>query len=117
VNTLVASAHSPHTPPIHRLVLHRGTDLVLSFEMVPGVDVTGWAITLKVADTLGGSVQFTKTASIIDGPRGRWSVTLAAADTASLAVGRYVFDARRTDSGNKTTLAQGTIDLRQEVTA
>ena len=48
--------------------------------------------------------------------RGRFRITIASADTASLAVGRYVWDCRRTDAGNKATVADGSIDLRQEVT-
>ncbi len=99
------------------LSFFRGEDLTLDFQMTPPSDVTGWTISLKIADSLGGSVQVTKSASIIDGPRGRFRVTLASADTAALAVGRYVWDARRTDAGNKATLADGTLDLRQEVTA
>jgi hypothetical protein len=99
------------------LSFFRGEDITLDFQMTPPSDITGWAITLKVADALGGSVLVTKSASIVDGPRGRFRVTLASADTATLAVGRYVWDARRTDSGNRATLADGTLDLRQEVTA
>jgi hypothetical protein len=34
-----------------------------------------------------------------------------------MAVGRQVWDVRRTDSGSKVTLAEGTLELRQEVTA
>jgi len=99
------------------LTFFRGEDVTLDFQMTPPSDVTGWTISLKIADTIGGTVQVTKAATITDGPRGRFRVTLASADTASLAVGRYVWDARRTDSGNKATLADGTLDLRQEVTA
>lgn len=112
--TLTASTLAPHA---HRVALHRGQDAVLDFELSPAVDCTGWAVTLKVAAALGGSVEVTKTASIVDGPRGRLRVTLASADTASLAVGRHVWDVRRTDSGSKTTLAGGVLDLMQEVTA
>jgi hypothetical protein len=99
------------------LSFFRGEDITLDFQMTPPADITGWAITLKAADAIGGTVQFTKTATILDGPRGRFRVTIANADTAALAVGRYVWDARRTDSGFKSTLADGTLDLRQEVTA
>jgi hypothetical protein len=101
----------------NNLTFFRGEDVTLDFEMTPPADVTGWAITLKLADKLGGTVQLTKTASIVDGPRGKFRVTVASADTASLPVGRYVWDARRTDAGNKSTLADGNLDLRQEVTA
>jgi hypothetical protein len=98
------------------IVFFRGEDITLNFQMTPPVDVTGWTITLTVKDTLGGTTQFSKSATIVDGPRGLWKVTIANGDTIALAVGRYVWDARRTDSGNKSTLADGYIDLRQEVT-
>lgn len=100
-----------------RLVLHRGEDVDLVFQLSPPDDCTGWAISLKIAPTLGGSVSTTKSATIVDGPRGIFRVSLASADTSSLAVGRHVWDVRRTDSGEKVTLADGTLDLRQEVTA
>jgi hypothetical protein len=99
------------------LTMFRGEDIVLAFEMSPPADITGWTITLKVAASLGGAVQFTRSATITDGPRGRFTVAIASADTSALSVGRYVWDARRTDAGSKTTVADGTLDLRQEVTA
>jgi hypothetical protein len=95
----------------------RGEDVVLDFQLSPMEDISGWSITLKVADSLGGTVVITKSATITDGPRGKFRVTIASADTASLAAGRYTWDARRTDSGAKATLAHGEIDLRREVTA
>jgi hypothetical protein len=87
----------------------RGEDVTLDFQMTPPEDVTGWTIVFKLADKLGGTVQFSKTATVVDGPRGRY--------TAGLAVGRYVWDARRTDAGSKATLADGFLDLAQEVAA
>lgn len=99
------------------LTFFRGEDVVLDFQMSPMEDVSGWAISLKIGDTLGGTVQVTKTASITDGPRGKFRVTIASADTASLAAGRYTWDCRRTDSGAKATLANGELDLKREVTA
>lgn len=102
---------------IDRVELHRGEDVDLEFQLAPPSDCTAWTISLKIAPTLGGSVSTTKSASIVDGPRGRFRVSLASADTSGLAVGRHVWDVRRTDSGSKDTLAEGTLDLRQEVTA
>jgi hypothetical protein len=99
------------------LTFFRGEDITLDFFMQPPEDITGWNISFKVADTLGGTVQFTRTASIVNGPRGHFRVTIPSSDTSALAVGRYVWDARRTDSGSKTTLADGYLDLKQEVTA
>jgi hypothetical protein len=106
----------PRASQSHRIAFHRGQDVALDFQLSPPEDGTGWNLTLKLAATLGGSIEVTKTASVTDGPRGYFRVTLAAADTASLAVGRHVWDVRRSDSGHKTTLADGLIDLLQEVT-
>jgi hypothetical protein len=95
----------------------RGEDITLSFSMQPPQDITGWNLTLKIADTLGGTVRVTKTATIDDAGRGTFHFTVASADTAGLTVGRYVWDVRRTDSGSKSTVADGYLDLAQEVTA
>jgi hypothetical protein len=98
------------------LVFYAGEDIVLNFQMTPVQDITGWTITWKAALGLGGTIEISESASIIDGPRGRFQVTIASAATASLAVGRYVWDARREDSGNVATLADGYMDLKQPVT-
>lgn len=99
------------------LTFFRGEDITLDFQMSPPIDISGWTITFTAADGLGGTVQITKTATSSDGPRGRFRVVLASADTAALDPGRYVWDVRRTDSGNRATLADGYLDLRREVTA
>ncbi|MFO0929160.1 MAG: hypothetical protein U0736_19410 [Gemmataceae bacterium] len=99
------------------LTFFRGEDVTLDFQMARRSSVTGWAITFKAADGLGGTVQITKSATVTDGPRGRFRVSLASADTAALNPGRYVWDVRRTDAGSKATLADGYLDLRREVTA
>ena len=38
------------------VVLHRGEDVDLEFQLTPPTDCTGWTISLKIAPTLGGSV-------------------------------------------------------------
>jgi hypothetical protein len=43
-------------------------------------------------------------------------VAIPSSATSSVPPGRYVWDCRRTDSGSRTTLADGYLDLRQEVT-
>ncbi len=100
------------------LSFFRGEDVTVDFQMTPPADVTGWTISFTLKDTLGGTTQtgFPLTAAIVDGPGGRFRVAIASGLTAGLAVGRYVWDARRIDAGNKTTLADGYLDLRQEVT-
>jgi hypothetical protein len=106
----------PNMSVSSQLSFFRGEDVALDFTQSPTEDVTGWTITFTVKDVLGGTTQFTRSAAIVDGPRGRWRVSIASADTGSLPVGRYIWDARRTDPGNKATLADGFLDLRQECT-
>jgi hypothetical protein len=100
------------------LSFFRGEDVTVDFQMTPPADITGWTISFTLKDTLGGTTQsgFPLSATIVNGPTGRFRVAIASALTTGLAVGRYVWDTRRTDSGNKTTLADGYLDLRQEVT-
>jgi hypothetical protein len=98
----------------------RGEDVTISFQMMPpNTDITGWTILMTVMNKLAGSIQpgFPLTALVTNGPRGQFSVTVASSLTATLPVGRYVWDCRRTDAGNKATLADGYLDLRQEITA
>jgi hypothetical protein len=103
------------------LAFFRGEDVTVTFTMNPPADITGWTLTFTVRDKLGGTSQFSKTVgsgiTLTIPTRGVFQVAIASADTSGLAVGRYVWDVRREDSGNKTTLADGYIDLRQEVTA
>jgi hypothetical protein len=100
----------------NHITFFRGEDITLNFQMTPVQDITGWTITLKVANTLAGTIEITKTASVTNGPAGQFTCSIANADTASLPVGRYVWDCRRVDSGYRSTLADGYITLRQEVT-
>jgi hypothetical protein len=97
----------------------RGEDVTVDFQMTPPIDVSGWTIAFTLKDTLGGATQsgFPLAASIVNGPAGRFRVAVASGLTAGLVVGRYVWDVRRTDAGNRTTLADGYLDLRQEVTS
>jgi hypothetical protein len=99
------------------LVFFRGEDITLNFTMRPPTDITGWNLTFTVRDKLGGTSQFTKTPTLTSATQGQFQVTIANADTASLAVGRYVWDVRREDSGAKATLADGYLTLKQEITA
>jgi hypothetical protein len=96
----------------------RGEDVTIDFQMAPPADITGWSISFTLKDTLGGSTQtgFPLAAGVIDGPRGRFRVAIPSSATSSIPAGRYVWDCRRTDPGNKTTLADGWLDLKQEVT-
>lgn len=96
----------------------RGEDVTIDFTMAPVVDVSGWTVVFTLKDQLGGSTQsgFPITATIVDGPRGKFRLAVPSSATSSIPVGRYVWDCRRTDSGNRTTVADGYLDLKQECT-
>jgi hypothetical protein len=103
------------------ITFYRGEDVTINFTLQPAQDITGWTMTFTVRDKLGGTSQFAKSVgagiTITDAGRGQFKVAIASADTSGLAVGRYVWDVRREDSGSKATLADGFMTLRQEVTA
>lgn len=94
----------------------RGEDILLQFAMDPVVDITGWTLSMKVADQ-DGTVQFTKAGTVTSGSAGTFTMTIDSADTAALTVGGYKWDVRRTDTGAKATLANGELDLKQEIVA
>lgn len=74
--------------------------------------ITGWTLQWKLETSQGGTVSVTKSGVVTDGPNGVCTVTLAAADTAALAGGRYWHVLNRTDSGFAGALAAGTFALQ-----
>jgi hypothetical protein len=94
----------------------QGEDLLLNFTMQPPTDLTGWTLTSSVKDKLGGTVQFTPTASIVDAGRGKFQVVWPRSATSALAPGDYVWDVRRVDAGGNSVLAHGEATCKQPVT-
>lgn len=115
-------------PPEQTLRIIRAQDLTIKAMMNPPRDMTGWAITFEIKDRLGGSSIVSKTVgsgiTITDGPRGIITITLAKADLSGQTVSSglsstygYVWNIKRTDTGNNVVLARGQMILEQEVTA
>jgi hypothetical protein len=104
------------------LTWFRGEDVTLTVTLTPPTNITGWSLTFTIRDKLGGAVKITKDnggtggLTLTDAINGVFKVTIARADTLTLAVQSYVYDIRRTDSGNNAIVAFGSIQLRQEVT-
>lgn len=100
---------------------YRGEDKTLEFTMDPVEDITGWSIKFAVRKTIEVlPILITKTTGggtvvIVNGPAGIFDVIMDSADTASLPVGDYLFDVQRTDSGEFSMLATGTLTLLQMV--
>jgi hypothetical protein len=90
-----------------------GEDITLSLSMSPVVDITAWTITFTVARDVNTPAPklLTKSASIVSGPAGTFSVAMLAADTVAIAPCVYHWDAWRTDSGSARRLGYGTFTL------
>src|SRR5687768_16887689 len=96
------------------LTWFRSDDVRIVARAVAPTDVTGWAVTFQVRDSLGGTSRITKTTggggiSLTDAGRGVLTIIIAKADTQGLAPGNYVWDLKRTDTGSNTVLAHGTL--------
>lgn len=114
-----AAVETPIETPV---TFFRGEDVVLTVTLTPPTNITGWSLTFTVKNNLGGTTEVTKDnggtggISITSAGNGIFTVTILRSDTTGLAIQAYVYDIRRTDSGNNTVLAFGCINLRQEVT-
>jgi hypothetical protein len=95
-----------------------GESTPIDMQVVPLADITSW--TLAFTAILSGgpgsaapSIQYTSAPGIAvtDGPTGMLRVTIATADTASLAPGVYVWEVRRVDAGFNQVAAEGTFFL------
>jgi hypothetical protein len=90
-----------------------GEDVTLALTMSPIVDISGWTITFTVARDVNtpSPKLITKTASIVSGPAGTFSVAMQAVDTSAIVPGVYQWDAWRTDTGSNRRLGYGTFTL------
>lgn len=94
-------------PIVQSVQIWRGEDIELQFTMTPGVDITGWVISLTVAKAFNvPNKTFQTTAVITSGPNGQYSVFLPSATT-NIQPDNYVFDVFRTSPGNRRILALG----------
>jgi hypothetical protein len=113
-------------PPEQVIRLIRGQDLTLRYLMRPPQDITGWSVTWTMRDSVGGNSIITKSVgsgiTLTYPTKGILDVALAASDTAavtptvSLGSGLgYVWEIKRTDTGNNLVLARGSLILEQGI--
>jgi hypothetical protein len=95
--------------------LYVGEDQVIHFTVFQSdrttiQNVTGWTFSLKIlkADT----VVLSNTPAILVAASGTVDATIASADTSGFAAGRYEYYFRRTNSGSKTILGHGFIEIK-----
>lgn len=115
------------------LAFFRGEDVILRGSMgpVPDGGITGWALTFTVrvaaadADppsitkSVGSGIAILAT-TILDQLGAtvlyQFDITIDDSDTVGLTVRLYEWDVKRTDDGEETIIAFGTLLLKQEVT-
>jgi hypothetical protein len=91
--------------------IYKGEDITLNFTMDPVVNISGWTLSFSIRDLklTDAAADVTASGSVTSGAAGTFSVTLTAAQTASLDAGKYAWSVWRTDSGSSATLALGTL--------
>lgn len=97
-----------------------GEDGVIEFQLLPVEDITAWALQFTVRAVAGvGPNLFQYTIgsgiTITDGPNGRFTVTIASADTSGLSPAVDFFDIQRTDATFRSELGIGTFTVLQPV--
>lgn len=102
-----------------KIQVYRAEAVTLSFTVrasddaaAPAADITGWTLSFTVATEYNQAPpkSVTKAVAVTDGPNGRCTVTLTAAEL-NLTIGRYVYDLWRTDTGQERPLAVGIFDV------
>lgn len=94
-------------------------DGVITLDMTPTVDITGWDIRFYVMKRFGGTPLFTRSVAsgynnvsginITDYEVGRMDITINAEDMSGKCWGNYAYKCDRRNSGQVTPLAQGFI--------
>ena len=77
-------------------------------------NITGWTIRFKMATTKGGTAVLTKTPATLTTPAsGVFTFSIAAADWPTVTADTtYFYEMRRTDSGSKRVIQEGTLVLQ-----
>jgi len=99
-------------PSDDKISIHRAEAVVLNFTMAPVEDITGWTLAFTVASVYDSPPPkiLTKAGAVTDGPAGKCSVSLTAAET-NIAVGTKKYDLWRTDTGQERPLAVGVFNV------
>jgi hypothetical protein len=116
-----------NTPPNQAdqpLYIHQGADFSAAFTYQDpdgvAIDITGYQFTMAMVERkAGGDAAATWTSadgdfSITSAESGTFTLTVPAAETATLVPGTYFYDLNATSSGAVTALAQGPIIVDQE---
>jgi hypothetical protein len=99
-------------PVLARAAFARGEDVPVTLTLAPAQSVTGWNVMLYIRAQVGDATPLaTVVLSISDSTNGVFTGTIPSADSVGLSPGLFYYSAERTDSGNRTTLAEGPLTL------
>lgn len=95
------------------ILVYRGEDAIISGVMNPVVNINGWTLQFTAAKKLNKVAKLIgpKSATIVSGPAGTYTIPLTAAETTALTPGSYVWDLWRTDVGVAEVVAIGTFTV------
>lgn len=95
----------------------QGTHRVSALPNAAVVDITGWTIHVTVKETAADAEDpvLESEATLTAASQGQYSFTFAAEDTAEVEAKDYAIDIWRVNDGAKTTLAKGTLTVKQPV--
>ena len=99
----------------------KNTDATVNVQLTPATPIGGWSIQFQTMQHFGGvSGILTKSCAsgfygsgitLLNSGTGAFQVTINAVETSGLAFGPYSYIAQRTDSGSRTVLAEGFLNL------
>jgi len=107
-------------PASRNIVVYRGDSythaVVLTTDGTTAVNITGRTYAAQVRTTTESSDVVATFTTANGGSNGTVTLTLAAATTAALTPGSYVWDLQETNGANPTTLLAGACSVQGDVT-
>ena len=102
-------------PVVQSIVVYRGEDITLDFTMSPSKDITGWVISMTISKAYNSPNKIIQvTATLTNGPLGRFSCILTAAQL-NISPGVYYYDVFRVNPGNLRILSVGEFEVKPDV--
>jgi len=94
-------------PIVESIEVDRGEDITLHMTMTPRKDITGWVISMTVAEAANSPNKlFQVTATITSGPLGKYDIIITASQL-NIEPGTYYYDIWRVNPGNNRILNEG----------
>ncbi len=101
-------------PKVQSITVYRGEDITIPWTMSPKKDITGWVISLTVANGYNNPNKlFQVTAFATNAPNGKFSTILTSAQL-DIEPGNYVYDLFRVDPGNLRILSVGEFIIKAD---